>query len=75
MAMILSLPEDSLFVTFLVTPLGLSVLQVYIENSAKWVFTTDQYVVKENCDSLACQGWFTRDYALWSRANQMIKSL
>jgi len=54
---------------------GLSILQVNLKNSGTWVFTTDQYVVKENYESLATQGWFTRDHASWSRSNQMIHSL
>jgi glyoxylase-like metal-dependent hydrolase (beta-lactamase superfamily II) len=54
---------------------GLSVLQVNLKDSGVWVFTTDQYIVKENYDSLANQGWFSRDHASWSRSNQMIHSL
>ena len=54
---------------------GLSILQVNLKNSGTWVFTTDQYIVKENYDSLATQGWFTRDHASWSRSNQMIHTL
>ena len=54
---------------------GLSILQVNLKNSGTWVFTSDQYVVKENYESLATQGWFTRDHASWSRSNQMIHSL
>ncbi|KAH6877590.1 beta-lactamase-like protein [Alternaria rosae] len=54
---------------------GLSILQVNLKTSGTWVFTTDQYVIKENYESLATQGWFTRDHASWSRSNQMIHSL
>lgn len=54
---------------------GLSILQLNLKNSETWIFTTDHYIVKENYESLACQGWFTRDHASWSRSNQMIKSL
>ncbi|KAJ6197224.1 beta-lactamase-like protein [Bipolaris maydis] len=54
---------------------GLSILQVNLENSGTWVFTSDHYIVKENYDSLATQGWFTRDHASWSRSNQMVHSL
>ncbi|OAL52689.1 Metallo-hydrolase/oxidoreductase [Pyrenochaeta sp. DS3sAY3a] len=54
---------------------GLSILQVNLRESGTWIFTTDQYIVKENFESLSCQGWFTRDHASWLRSNQMIKSL
>ncbi|KAH5201745.1 hypothetical protein HBH77_125820 [Parastagonospora nodorum] len=54
---------------------GLSILQVNMKDSGAWIFTTDQYIVKENYDSLANQRWFTRDHAAWSRSNQMIHSL
>jgi glyoxylase-like metal-dependent hydrolase (beta-lactamase superfamily II) len=54
---------------------GLSVLQANLKDSGTWIFTTDQYIVKENYESLANQGWFTRDHASWSRSNQMVQSL
>jgi len=54
---------------------GLSILQVNLKNSGTWVFTSDQYIIKENYESLANQGWFTRDHASWLRSNQMIHSL
>ncbi|KAH6618824.1 beta-lactamase-like protein [Boeremia exigua] len=54
---------------------GLCVLQVTLKNSGTWIFTTDHYIVKENYESLACQGWFTRDHATWLVSSQMIKSI
>lgn len=54
---------------------GLSILQMNMTNSSAWIFTTNQYIIKENYDSLAKQGWFTRDHAAWSRSNQIAHSL
>jgi glyoxylase-like metal-dependent hydrolase (beta-lactamase superfamily II) len=54
---------------------GLSILQTNLKDSGTWIFTTDQYIVRENYESLANQGWFTRDHASWSRSNQMVQSL
>jgi glyoxylase-like metal-dependent hydrolase (beta-lactamase superfamily II) len=54
---------------------GLSILQTNLKDSGTWIFTTDQYIVRENYESLANPGWFTRDHASWSRSNQMVQSL
>lgn len=54
---------------------GLCIVQLNLKNSKTWIFTSDQYIVQENYDSLGTQGWLTRDHATWSRSNQMVHFL
>ncbi|CAD0109402.1 unnamed protein product, partial [Aureobasidium uvarum] len=54
---------------------GLCIAQINLKDSGTWVLTSDQYVVQENYDSLAPQGWLTRDHHSWSQSNQMIHFL
>lgn len=54
---------------------GLCILQINLEQSGTWIFTTDQYHVKENfCDSVP-HGWLARDHDDWIRSHQMIRSM
>ncbi|PMD48954.1 Metallo-hydrolase/oxidoreductase [Hyaloscypha variabilis F] len=54
---------------------GLCILQINLRESGTWIFTTDQYHVKENfCDSVP-QGWLARDHSEWVRTHQMIRSM
>jgi hypothetical protein len=50
-------------------------MQVNLKNSGTWIFTSDQYHVKENFEDDVPQGWLARDHAAWVRSHQMIKSL
>ena len=49
--------------------------QVNLPKSGTWIFTSDQYIVKENYESSAPQGWLARDHHDWVHSNQMIHSL
>lgn len=50
-------------------------VKVNMPNSGTWIFTTDQYHVKENYHNSAPQGWLARDHDDWVRSHQMIKTL
>ncbi|CEJ80852.1 hypothetical protein VHEMI01012 [[Torrubiella] hemipterigena] len=54
---------------------GLCVLQVNLEKSGTWIFTSDQYITQEDYDTLTPQGWLTRDHISWSKSNQFIHNL
>jgi glyoxylase-like metal-dependent hydrolase (beta-lactamase superfamily II) len=54
---------------------GLCVLQMNLRESGTWIFTGDQYHVKENWKEDVPQGWLARDHDAWVRSHQMIKSL
>ncbi|KAH4110217.1 hypothetical protein HBH46_019430 [Parastagonospora nodorum] len=54
---------------------GLSILQLNLKNSGTWIFTSDQYHVKENFENDVPQGWLARDHSAWVKSHQMIKGL
>lgn len=54
---------------------GLAILQVNMPKSGTWIFTSDQYHVKENFENDVPQGWLARDHDAWVRSHQMIKGL
>ncbi|OAL07515.1 Metallo-hydrolase/oxidoreductase [Phaeosphaeriaceae sp. SRC1lsM3a] len=54
---------------------GLSILQLNLKNSGTWIFTSDQYHVKENYQDNVPQGWLARDHEGWVKSHQMIKGL
>jgi glyoxylase-like metal-dependent hydrolase (beta-lactamase superfamily II) len=54
---------------------GLCIIQINLKKSGTWIFTSDQYIVRENYDSLGTQGWLTRDHHAWSQSNQMVHFL
>ena len=54
---------------------GLCIMQVNLRDSGTWIFTTDQYHVKENYESDQPQGWLARDHDDWVVSHQMIKGL
>ncbi|KAK3673524.1 hypothetical protein LTR78_006428 [Recurvomyces mirabilis] len=54
---------------------GLCIMQVNLPQSGTWVFSTDQYHVKENFENDVPQGWLARDHDDWCRSHQMIKGL
>lgn len=54
---------------------GLSILQVNMVESGTWIFTTDQYHVRENWEDEMPQGWLARDHDEWVRSHQMIRGL
>jgi glyoxylase-like metal-dependent hydrolase (beta-lactamase superfamily II) len=54
---------------------GLTIMQVNLKNSGTWIFTSDQYHVRENFEDDVPQGWLARDHDAWVRSHQMIKGL
>lgn len=54
---------------------GLCIMQVNLNDSGTFIFTTDQYHVKENFEADMPQGWLARDHDNWVRSHQMIKAL
>ncbi|EKG11432.1 Beta-lactamase-like protein [Macrophomina phaseolina MS6] len=54
---------------------GLCILQVNLQESGTWIFTSDMYHVKENYESSIPQGWLAREHDSWIQSNQMIKRL
>lgn len=54
---------------------GLCILQVNMPESGTWIFTTDQYHVRENYEDSHPQGWLARDHDDWVRSNQAIHLL
>ncbi|RYN36658.1 hypothetical protein AA0113_g2481 [Alternaria arborescens] len=54
---------------------GLTIMQVNLKESGTWIFTSDQYHVKENFQDSIPQGWLARDHDAWVRSHQMIKGL
>lgn len=54
---------------------GLCILQVNLRDSGTWIFTSDQYHVRENYEADAPQGWLARDHDDWCASHQMIKAL
>jgi len=54
---------------------GLCILQVNMLESGTWIFTTDQYHVRENYEDSHPQGWLARDHDDWVRSHQMIQML
>lgn len=54
---------------------GLCILQVNLRESGTWIFTSDQYHVRENYEASVPQGWLARDHEAWIRSHQKIKSL
>ncbi|EKG11657.1 Beta-lactamase-like protein [Macrophomina phaseolina MS6] len=54
---------------------GLCILQANLKDSGTWIFTTDQYHVRENYEASHPQGWLARDHDDWVRSHQMVRML
>lgn len=54
---------------------GLMIMQVNLKASGTWIFTSDQYHVRENFEEDVPQGWLARDHDSWVASHQMIKGL
>lgn len=54
---------------------GLCILQLNLQNSGTFIFTTDQFHVKENYESGVPQGWLAREHNDWIRSTEKIKIL
>lgn len=46
-----------------------------MRESGTWIFTSDQYHVRENYEDSHPQGWLARDHDDWVRSHQMIQML
>lgn len=54
---------------------GLCLMQINLPRDGTFVFTTDQYHVRENYEDAAPQGWLMRDQSAWLRSHEMVKML
>lgn len=54
---------------------GLTIMQLNLPKTGTWIFTSDQYHVKENYQNDVPQGWLARDHEAWVKSHQMIKGL
>jgi hypothetical protein len=54
---------------------GLCAMQINLSKDGTFIWTTDQYHVKENYEDAHPQGWLARDHTAWCRSNGMIKNL
>jgi len=54
---------------------GLVVMMLHLKKDGTFIFTTDQYHVKENFYDSAPQGWLARDHNNWWRSHCTIKRL
>jgi glyoxylase-like metal-dependent hydrolase (beta-lactamase superfamily II) len=54
---------------------GLCIMQVNLPKDGTFIFTTDQYHVKENHEAKHPQGWLARDHDDWVRSSGMINRL
>lgn len=54
---------------------GLSILVVTLQESGTWIFTSDQYHIRENYENSVSPGWLARDHDGWVRSHQMIRML
>ncbi|RVX71096.1 hypothetical protein B0A52_03462 [Exophiala mesophila] len=54
---------------------GLVIMQVNLENSGTFIWTTDQFHAAENYTESHPQGWLARDHTAWIKSSTMIKRL
>ncbi|KAL3417207.1 hypothetical protein PVAG01_11207 [Phlyctema vagabunda] len=54
---------------------GLVAMQVNLKRDGTFIFTTDQFHVKENYEALHPHGWLARDHTQWVRSSGMLKNL
>ncbi|PVH68002.1 metallo-beta-lactamase superfamily protein [Cadophora sp. DSE1049] len=54
---------------------GLCIMQVNLQKDGVFIFTTDQFHVKENHTLKQPQGWLARDHAAWVKSSNMIEGL
>jgi len=53
---------------------GLCIMQLNMPISGTWIWTSDQYHVKENYGGTP-QGWLARDHDAWVKSDQMIRQM
>ncbi|KAL1589917.1 hypothetical protein WHR41_01107 [Cladosporium halotolerans] len=54
---------------------GLCLLQINLARDGTFLFTTDQYHVRENYEDAKPQGWLARDHNAWVHSHQMVRNL
>jgi len=54
---------------------GLCIMQVNLPKDGTWIWTTDQYHVRENYHDDHPHGWLIRDYRSWIDSGKKIKRL
>ena len=54
---------------------GLCVMQVNLEKSGTFIWTTDQFHIAENYELSHPHGWLARDHNAWIRSLSMIQRL
>lgn len=54
---------------------GLVVMQLNLENTGTWIWTTDQFHIAENYELSQPHGWLARDHNAWIKSLNMIKRL
>ena len=50
-------------------------MQVNLEKDGTFIWTTDQYHVRESHNANQPQGWLARDHNAWVKSHAMIKRL
>jgi hypothetical protein len=50
-------------------------MQLNLENSGTWIWTSDQFHVAENYESGHPHGWLARDHNAWIKSLNMIQRL
>ncbi|KIW18542.1 hypothetical protein PV08_02830 [Exophiala spinifera] len=54
---------------------GLVCMQVNLEKSGTWIWTTDQFHIAENYELSHAHGWLARDHNAWYKSLNMIQRL
>ncbi|KIW63929.1 hypothetical protein PV04_08893 [Phialophora macrospora] len=52
---------------------GLCIMQVNLEGSGTWIWTTDQFHIAENYELSHPHGWLARDHNAWIKSLKMIQ--
>jgi hypothetical protein len=50
-------------------------MQINLPRDGTYLFTTDQYHIRENYEDAAPQGWLMRDQSAWLHSHQMVQML
>lgn len=54
---------------------GLVMMQVNLKNDGTFIWTTDQFHIKENFEHGHPQGWLARDHSAWYRGLGLVKNM
>lgn len=50
-------------------------MQLNLRRDGTYLFTTDQYHIRENYEDAAPQGWLMRDQSAWLRSHEQVRML